>query len=654
MKKIFIGAVALFVFWAGAALALDVDVCVAGAGTGGMAAAIQAARMGASVAVVEETDRVGGQITASAVATMDDVGRTRHGIYREFIESVRASYAATGTDTAICLWGSDTIAVEPIEAERILLEMLREAGSETVLTRMSIARAELDGDRLSAVTFVSGATGEETTVRASVFIDATETGELAAVCGAETRLGNGTEDATLQDITYVAVVRRYPEGVPDELVMRAAPPGYVGTAEKFRRVVARDGSRWPGKAPFDIPSHNAYRALPDRSNGARIVGGDGDTWQHITRTCINWANDWPGLGHDVPGLPVRYITDADHRAAAERAAMNETLCFIWYMQSELGMTDWSVDDSQGYGGCFSNSWETADDPLLPSEYAPILRHFPPRPYIREGRRIVGLETLTAADIERDPGRGKHARRFRDSAAVGEYPVDVHGDRRDVTIEHDLGESEASFPGGWSAKLGLFQVPLRCLVPVRVDGLVAAEKNISVSRLVNGATRLHPITMHTGQAAGVLAAEAALSGRAPRDVPAVRVQRVLADAGSYVAVDEFSDVEHSSRFSAGAQWASLSGALSRGELYASRTMFGVYLPIKTAHLVRLLAEAEYQSGDARFAAAASRMPEGAVSRAEFVRIIEETFGTAPLIARDIDIMLERGEAARAVVDLMADR
>jgi len=63
------------------------DIVVAGAGTGGVSAAIQAARLGANVALLEESDWIGGQMAAAAVS---HDGRREQpyspsGIYREFL-----------------------------------------------------------------------------------------------------------------------------------------------------------------------------------------------------------------------------------------------------------------------------------------------------------------------------------------------------------------------------------------------------------------------------------------------------------------------------------------------------------------------------------------------------------------------------------------
>src|SRR5580698_8655020 len=72
------------------------DVVVAGAGTGGTAAALSAARMGAHVALLEETDWIGGQASAAAVSTMDEGSSPipPSGIYREFLVRMEAYYAA--------------------------------------------------------------------------------------------------------------------------------------------------------------------------------------------------------------------------------------------------------------------------------------------------------------------------------------------------------------------------------------------------------------------------------------------------------------------------------------------------------------------------------------------------------------------------------
>ena len=51
-----------------------------------------------------------------------------------------------------------------------------------------------------------------------------------------------------------------------------------------------------------------------------------------------------------------------------------------------------------------------------------------------------------------------------------------------------------------------------MIPKEVDDLIVAEKSISVSNLMNGATRLQPVVMQLGQAAGALAALACIEDK----------------------------------------------------------------------------------------------------------------------------------------------
>ena len=89
------------------------DVVIIGAGSGGCAAAIQAARMGMYVMLIEQSDWVGGQMTGAAVSTMDDMTFTRTGLYFEFITKIRDLYGSWNRNVNVCYWGGDTIAFEP-------------------------------------------------------------------------------------------------------------------------------------------------------------------------------------------------------------------------------------------------------------------------------------------------------------------------------------------------------------------------------------------------------------------------------------------------------------------------------------------------------------------------------------------------------------
>ncbi len=89
----------MFFTWHGTAFAEErrYDVAVIGAGSGGCS--LSNARMGMSVAMIEESDWIGGQMTGAAVSTMDDKTKTRTGLYLEFITKIREYYSARNTSS---------------------------------------------------------------------------------------------------------------------------------------------------------------------------------------------------------------------------------------------------------------------------------------------------------------------------------------------------------------------------------------------------------------------------------------------------------------------------------------------------------------------------------------------------------------------------
>ncbi|WP_432829065.1 FAD-dependent oxidoreductase [Dactylosporangium sp. CA-092794] len=132
--------------------------------------------------------------------------------------------------------------------------------------------------------------------------------------------------------------------------------------------------------------------------------------------------------------------------------------------------------------------------------------------VRETRRILGDYQLTGEDV-------LSARSFDDVIARGAYPVDIHNPNGPGTILRRL-------PQGRS-----YDIPLRALLPRDVDGLLVAGRCISGDHVAHSSYRIMPISMATGQAAGVCAALAARIGKPPREVPAAQVQRVLRAQGA---------------------------------------------------------------------------------------------------------------------------
>ena len=113
-----------------------VDVLIAGGGASGVAAAIQAARMGMHVALVEETDWLGGMLTSAGVSAVDGNYKLPGGIWGEFKERLEKHYGSR--EALITGWVSDVL-FEPSVGNRIFHEM---AAAEPTLTIWHRTRIE--------------------------------------------------------------------------------------------------------------------------------------------------------------------------------------------------------------------------------------------------------------------------------------------------------------------------------------------------------------------------------------------------------------------------------------------------------------------------------------------------------------------------------
>ncbi|MEW6496666.1 MAG: FAD-dependent oxidoreductase, partial [Cyanobacteriota bacterium] len=107
-----------------------------------------------------------------------------------------------------------------------------------------------------------------------------------------------------------------------------------------------------------------------------------------------------------------------------------------------------------------------------------------------------------------------------SIAIANYPNDHHY----PGIHFPLKPKSIRWGGRWTGTP--FTIPYGALVPISTDGLLVCEKNISVSHIANGATRLQPVVMNIGQAAGMAAALCVERGCQPRDLQVRLLQEAL--------------------------------------------------------------------------------------------------------------------------------
>ncbi|MBC7286694.1 MAG: FAD-dependent oxidoreductase [Armatimonadetes bacterium] len=124
--------------------------------------------------------------------------------------------------------------------------------------------------------------------------------------------------------------------------------------------------------------------------------------------------------------------------------------------------------------------------------------------VRETRRIIGEYVFSGDDV-------RTAAKFDDAAARSAYPIDIHfPDREGVLLQ--------SPPPG-----DFYEIPYRCMVPVRPDGLLVTGRCISSTFEGQSAMRVVGPVRALGEAAGVAAAWAARQNTVPRllDITALR-------------------------------------------------------------------------------------------------------------------------------------
>ena len=149
------------------------------------------------------------------------------------------------------------------------------------------------------------------------------------------------------------------------------------------------------------------------------------------------------------------------------------------------------------------------------------------PYYRESRRLKGIATVSERDILPLPS-AQTAPLPRDkqgevcSIAIGNYPNDHHY----PGFEMPLAPKAIRWGGRWTGTP--FAIPYGALVPETIGGLLVCEKNISVSHIANGATRLQPVVLGIGQAAGMAAAMCVENKCSPRALEVRSLQIALID------------------------------------------------------------------------------------------------------------------------------
>lgn len=506
---------------------ISCDIAVIGGGTGGFAAALAALRNDMRVALTEETDWLGGQLTAQAVPPdehpwIEEFGCTRS--YRAYRNAVRdyyrRHYPLTGEAREQSNLNPGNGSVSRLTHEpRVSVSVLKDflapyagSGQLTILYRRIPIEAAVDGDRVTNVTVRNLETDERQLISARYYIDATETGELLPLtktefvtgCEARAKTGephasNEARPANVQSFTFCFAVD-YRDG-EDYTIEK--PRDYAF----WRDYVPKLQPPWTGKllswscpTPQTLKKRDlffdpqaevsnehklnlwAYRRIADPANfvpGAYKSG----------ITLVNWPQNDYWLGDLLSA-------SASERERYLQQAKQLSLSWLYWMQTaaphESGAHGWK-------GLRLRKDIVGTNDGL--AKY----------PYIRESRRIEAEFTILEHHVGtearmKETGKSREevtAAAFPDTVGIGCYRLDLH-----PSTGGDNYIDISSLP---------FQIPMGALLPKRVANLLAGCKNLGVTHITNGCYRLHPVEWNIGEASGAIAAHAIKTKETPRGI-----------------------------------------------------------------------------------------------------------------------------------------
>lgn len=264
------------------------DVLVIGGSASGTTAAIQSARMGVKTLLVEETQWLGGMISAAGVSAFDGNHNIPSGLWNEFRDSIYKNYG--GPDSVATGWVSNTH-FEPHIADRILKSMSGKEKDLVVMHGWQFKRVLMNGTKTTGAEFVNIHSGELMKINAKVVIDATELGDVIADAGIGYDFGFEPKAAAnenfkiedsatgiIQDLTYVAILKDYGKDADCTIVRpRNYFPGeFDGACTDFYKDTTRK------KPSVDAATMLNYAKLP---NGKYMI-------------------NWPNSGNDYYFNPI--------------------------------------------------------------------------------------------------------------------------------------------------------------------------------------------------------------------------------------------------------------------------------------------------------------------------------------------------------------
>jgi hypothetical protein len=476
-----VGGAGVVAFTGGAA---KVDLVVFGGTAAGIAAAVQARRMGRSVVVVEPSTHIGGMTSGGLGNTDLGINLSVGGIAREFYRRIYAKYTSiTLTDTSPARF-----TFEPHVARSVLDDLLREADIP-IHTGMRLRRVQKSGTRIVSIETENGST-----YSARMFIDASYEGDLmdkagvASIVGREANAAHGetingvqlsTEQQHLLPISPYRTEGVKSSGLLPGISASAAPNGTGDDriqAYNFRMCLTKSSDRraFPKPSGYDPADYELLRRLIKAGytgaffNTIDIGGGKVDS-----NNSGPISTDFVGANYAFPmaGYAERDSITAEHLRYQQG--------LMWFLANDPDLPPWVRAQAGAWG-------------LAPDEFQST-GGWPPQLYVREARRMRSDYVMTEHDCV---GTTKAP----DSVGMGSYMVDSHTCQR---VVHD----------GQVANEGSVAVPVAQPYPISYRSIVpnAAQCTnlfvpvcLAATHVAYGSIRMEPVFMILAQSAATAA------------------------------------------------------------------------------------------------------------------------------------------------------
>ena len=524
MKHLFLSlALSLPLFSAGK----QHDIVVYGGTSGGIIAAIQAAKSERSVVLVSPTPYLGGLTTSGLGWTDLGSDSILGGLSRDFYTRVyqhyqnddawkwekRAEYRNQGQGQAALNPKTKLASVfEPSVATAVFDAMLKEHNVTVVTARLDLKNGvTMDGKRIQKIRTEDGREFE-----GKIFIDATYEGDLLPGAGVSFTTGresNATYNETVSGIqTKGAVKNQLPDGIDPYL-----QPG--DPASGLLPGVNPDAGGEDGQGDHRLQAYCFRMCLTDSPENRVTIGkpeGYDEAAYEILIRAIEAgqsrdftkfslmpnrktdSNNNGGISNNPVGLnhgkDWNWATlDHDQRLALAKKHEHWQRGLMWTLQNHPRVPEKIRKEYSAWG--------------LPKDEFSDNGHWPHQLYVREARRMVSDFVMTE----------HHCRRKQPvpaSIGLAAYTMDSHNVQRHVKngMVKNEGDIQLRIPGP-------YLVSYRAIVPKKAECQnLLVPWCLSASHMAFGSIRMEPVFMILAQSAATAADIAIKSGISVQDVP----------------------------------------------------------------------------------------------------------------------------------------